>query len=59
MMHFSSSNAIKPMAIHMTNTLFHSGVLGEAVLKVSFGVGEDKAAAAAAESPNGSLNNAT
>ena len=59
MMHFSSSNAMKPLEICMTSTLFHSGVLGEAALKVSFGAGEDEAAVAAAESPNGSLNNAT
>ena len=59
MMHFSSSNAMKPLVICMTNMLFHSGVLGEAALKVSFGAGEDEAAAAAAELPNGSLDNAT
>ena len=57
MMHFSSSNVMRSLAIRMTNTLFHSGVLGDATLKVSFGAGEDEAAAA--ESPNGSLNNAT
>ena len=60
MMHFSSSTVMKPLAICMTNTLFHLGVLREAALKVSFGVGKDEAAAATtAELPNCSINNAT
>jgi len=36
--------SMKPLAIRMTNALFASGVLGEAALKVSFGVGEDETA---------------
>lgn len=44
----TKEKSMKPLAIRMTEILISSGVVGEAALRVSFGVGEDETATAAA-----------